>query len=307
MAHFVSLAVLKTTALPSASLASLLNAPRRRRRDEKKYDQLAAYCARDVTALAELVLKSRIRLSDVSSTDSVSLRAALGLTKAPSPTVDTRTLQQGSEAWHEARRGLITASLAPALLQLSPFLTRTEAFERLLGATGPEPTEHQRRGAASEAGVVGMYMRERRLEASDIETTGLWKHPRVQWLAASPDRLLGQSLLLEVKTTSRVGVPTPAFLIQIMIQLACTQRRQCDLAQYDYRTNKLRIDRVRFDMDLFKLLYKHLEQVASAAADARALGTQPDDAHIAPLDRFDYNDLRDEINDTLKTHVDRLL
>ena len=114
-------------------------------------------------------------------------------------------------------------------------------------------------------------------------------------------------MLLEAKSVSRVGSPTPAFLIQVTLQLACAQMKQCDLVQFSYNTRQLRIDRVRYDVGLFRMLHKHLEQVAGAAADVHALGTHPDDAHIAPLDRFDYNELRDELSDTLKTHVSRLL
>ena len=277
--------------------------------EQRRYAQLAAYCARDVSALAELVLLPRARLSDVATTTDISLYTALGIQPAPEDAqrVDTTTLVQGSDAWFEARRGLITASLAPALLQLSPFTTRADAFERLLGAPGPTVTEHQRRGTATEAGIVRLYCEERRVEPSYVHETGIWRHPRVSWLAASPDRLMGDSMLIEAKSTSRIAAPSPAFVVQVMIQMACTKRYTCDLVQYDYRKNKLRIDRIRFDDDLFRLIYKQLEQVAAAAADARALGAHHDDAHIAPMEPRDLVDLRDEIGDVLKTHSVQLL
>ena len=174
---------------------------------ERRYAQLAAYCARDVSALAELVLLPRARLSDVATTIDISLYTALVIQPAPEEArrVDTTTLVQGSDAWFEARRGLITASLAPALLQLSPFTTRTEAFERLLGAPGPKTTDHQRRGTATEAGIVRLYCEERRVEPSSVQESGLWVHPRVSWLAASPDRLLGNTMLIEAKSTARIA------------------------------------------------------------------------------------------------------
>ena len=206
-----------------------------------------------------------------------------------------------------ARRGLITASLAPALLQLSPFTTRTEAFERLLGAPGPKTTDHQRRGTATEAGIVRLYCEERRVEPSSVQESGLWVHPRVSWLAASPDRLLGNTMLIEAKSTARIAAPSPAFVVQIMIQMACTKRYTCDLVQYGYQRNKLRIDRIRFDDDLFRLIYKQLELVAAAAADTRAMGVHYDDAHIVPMEPRDLVDIRDEIEDVLKTHSLQLL
>ena len=155
--------------------------------------------------------------------------------------------------------------------------------------------------------MVELYRQERGLAAEEVRETGLWRHKDVEWLAASPDRLIGDTMLLEVKTTAQVGAPTPAFLIQIMVQLACTQRFSCDLAQFSYKTKQLRIDRVRYDVDLFRLIYQHLSLVAAKAADARALGTAPDDAYLAPIDFREHRELRGEIQDTLKTHVQRLL
>ena len=73
------------------------------------------------------------------------------------------------------------------------------------------------------------------------------------------------------------------------------------------KTKALRLDRVRYDMDLFTQIYNLLAPVAAKAADARALGTAPDDAYIAPIDFHEHRELRDEIRDTLKTHVRQLL
>ena len=158
-----------------------------------------------------------------------------------------------------------------------------------------------------EGGVVELYREERRLATDEVRETGLWRHPEVQWLAASPDRIVGDSMLLEVKTSTQVGPPTPAFLVQITIQMACTGMKYCDLVQFSYKTKTLRIDRVRYDMDLFTQIYNLLAPVAAKAADLRALGTAPDDAYIGPIDFREHRELRDEIRDTLKTHVRQLL
>ena len=65
--------------------------------------------------------------------------------------------------------------------------------------------------------------------------------------------------------------------------------------------------RARHDMDLFTQIYNLLAPVAAKAADARALGTAPEDAYIEPIDLREHRELRDELQDTLKTHVQRLL
>ena len=90
-------------------------------------------------------------------------------------------------------------------------------------------------------------------------------------------------------------------------QLACAQMNYCDLAQFSYKTKTLRIDRIRYDVDVFGLIYKLLAPVAAKAADMRALGTAPEDAHIEPIDPHDVKELREELEDTMKTHVERIM
>ena len=73
------------------------------------------------------------------------------------------------------------------------------------------------------------------------------------------------------------------------------------------KTKTLRIDRIRYDIDVFGLIYKLLAPVAAKAADMRALGTAPEDAHIEPIDPHDVKELREELEDTMKTHVERIM
>lgn len=116
--------------------------------------------------------------------------------------------------------------------------------------------------------------------------TGLWKHPDVEWLAASPDRIVKDKTLLEVKTTTRVAPPTPAFLIQITIQLACTRMNECDLVQFSYKSKQLRIDKVRYDADVFTKIYELLAPVAASAAEARAAAQLPEPPENKAQDEF---------------------
>ena len=82
---------------------------------------------------------------------------------------------------------------------------------------------------------------------------------------------------------------------------------QCDLVQFSYKSKELRIDRVRYDADVFAKIYQLLAPVAETAAKARAAAQLPEDAHVAPLDPFDRRDLVAEIEDMLKTHVERIV
>ncbi len=62
-----------------------------------------------------------------------------------------------------------------------------------------------------------------------LQPTGLWVHPEHTWLVSSPDRLLGEQGLLEVKRFYRLAKPGPHVLIQVLLQLECTGRRFCDV------------------------------------------------------------------------------
>ena len=77
--------------------------------------------------------------------------------------------------------------------------------------------------------------------------------------------------------------------------------------QFDYKTKQMRIDRIRYDADVFKLLYELLAPFAAAAAYARTAGITPDDAVVESLDRAEQLDLKAELEDMMKTHVSRLL
>jgi predicted phage-related endonuclease len=93
------------------------------------------------------------------------------------------------------------------------------------------------------------------------DKTGFWLHPEVSWLGVSPDRLVGDEGLIEVKcpnTTTHLGylfegkIPTDYYK-QIQCQLWVTGRQWCDFVSYDPRLpkrNQLLIVRTERDASL---------------------------------------------------------
>ena len=77
----------------------------------------------------------------------------------------------------------------------------------------------------------------------DVVQVGLIDHPRIQMTAASPDGLVGDDGLVEIKcplTASHIdtllgGTVPSKYVLQMQWQMACTGRTWCDLASFDPR------------------------------------------------------------------------
>lgn len=143
-------------------------------------------------------------------------------------------IAQGTSAWFEARRGKITASRAAACLGLG-FDSPAEAWRQITGRSPLQaPNEAMRRGLAWEETSRRRYEKMARSSGSllpweTVQPGGFWVHPNFPWLAASPDGLVGQAGLLELKNpwklATEVAIP---YRIQCIIQMACTGRAWCD-------------------------------------------------------------------------------
>ena len=138
-------------------------------------------------------------------------------------------LEQRSESWFAQRVGKVTASRVGGILGLSPFATRDNVMRTMvreaLGAesefTGNVATEY---GNKHEDDALNA------LEARTgelIESVGIFTHPDYEWLAASPDGLMG-NVVVEVKSPYSKKIKTleetPHYWAQVQIQMACTGR-----------------------------------------------------------------------------------
>lgn len=177
-------------------------------------------------------------------------------------------LPQRTVAWHEARRGKITASNAGALLGLNPYTSRKLAYLRLLGQdtfTGNKATEH---GNTNEANGIMAYSAH---TGNLVMETGLHVHPDCQWLAGSPDGLIGNEGLLEVKCPfyrkkdgSRIHKEIPLYYyLQMHLCLEVTDRQWCDFMSWSHTA--YRIYRIQRDKDLQSFLQPFYVQIAASA------------------------------------------
>ena len=158
-------------------------------------------------------------------------------------------LKQGSDEWKAARRGHVTASNISDVMAKSKTgeaETRKKYRIKLLAERMTNHTEDKFTSAAMEWGVAQEPYARMAYEALNnvmVDTVGFWLHPSIKWVGASPDGLIGDDGIIEIKcpnTTTHLDwvldgkVPTP-HMKQIQCQLWVTGRQWCDFVSYDPR------------------------------------------------------------------------
>jgi hypothetical protein len=107
-------------------------------------------------------------------------------------------LIQGTDEWHDQRRGIVTASVVGRLITASRALTAQLAAERITGYTDPTyVSDDMLRGTFDEPFAVDVY----REHYAPVTTVGFMV--RDDWgfkIGYSPDGLVGEDGLIEVKS-----------------------------------------------------------------------------------------------------------
>ena len=152
----------------------------------------------------------------------------------------------------EKRNGRITASAIGAILGVNPYQTADDTMRTMVrshfGATseftGNDATEH---GHVHESSSIDLYSL-----ANDVKVErdpDFVIHPKLDWLGCTPDGLVGDEGLIEVKCPYYAKEcytleEKPMYLYQIYLQLVCTGRAWCDF--YVWLPNDQHCERVYF-------------------------------------------------------------
>lgn len=162
---------------------------------------------------------------------------------------DAASADQGSSVWHQARLGCVTAS------RIAEVVARTKSgygaarqtymrqllAERLTGLVAEVYINAAMRwGTDMEPDAVAAYE-----EATGVATelVGFLSHPAIAYAGASPDRLVGDEGLLEVKCPASAthidtllsGEVPERYVLQMQWQMACSGRAWCDFVSFDPR------------------------------------------------------------------------
>ena len=166
--------------------------------------------------------------------------------------------EQRTEQWYQDRLGHCTGSRAGDILAGKDTQARRGYItqlvtERLTGrAQDSFVSVDMQRGIDVEPLAKAAYQASHEL----TDDVGFVKHPLIRWFGASPDALVGQEGLVEIKcprSTTHLeyiqsGKPPTKYVPQMLAQLSCTGRKWVDFVSFDDRfPEHLQLFVVRFE------------------------------------------------------------
>lgn len=166
---------------------------------------------------------------------------------------------QRTDQWLAHRRGRITASLAAACLGLNPYTSRAAAWRSIMGVQQQKENRDMRWGTEFEPVARAAY----EIESGNLVTeTGFWVHPLFDWLGASPDGLVDDDGLVEIKVPTKPPAEIPLYhRVQMTVQMMCTGRKWCDYFAWTHESHFLaRMDEPEWSSELLAelgLFYGH--------------------------------------------------
>jgi putative phage-type endonuclease len=200
--------------------------------------------------------------------------------------------EQGTPEWLAERCGKVTASRIADVMSngrgKEPSATRKNYMaqlltERLTGAVAESYTNAaMQRGTETEPQARAMYELQTGL---DVDQVGFVPHPVIECCGASPDGLIGDLGLVEIKCpntathieTLRGAAIDRKYLLQMHWQMICTGREWCDFVSFDPRlpsAMQLHVARVERDAELAEevtaAVTQFLTELNQAEADLRA-------------------------------------
>ena len=153
---------------------------------------------------------------------------------------------QGTPEWFEAKLGKIGASHISDVMAKGSGTTRNNYMMRLLCERLTGNHEETYSNATMKRGIEEepMAIAEYELATGRLVTAvGFIDNPKVPMSGASPDGLVGDDGLIEVKSpntaqhvdTLLAGKIDRKYRLQMMWQIYCTKREWCDFVSYDPR------------------------------------------------------------------------
>lgn len=202
-------------------------------------------------------------------------------------------IPHGTPEWYAARLGKATASRMAdvcAMTKSGPGASRANyaaelICERMTGQVGDHyQSAEMRRGAEIEPIGIAAYSWE--FAEFDIEPGGYLDHPTIGMAGASPDALVGDAGLIEIKCpntathiqTLLTGRVPMKYETQITWQMAVTGRAWCDYVSFDPRMPvELRLSCTR--------IQRNDEAIALLEAEVRAFLAEVDQTQMRLLRR----------------------
>lgn len=191
-----------------------------------------------------------------------------------------RLLEQGSDEWRVAKLGHVSGSNIATVMQKgrgdAPSKSRQSFVEKIVAERYAQKIEEG--GYTNEYMEWGTQTEPQARQAYEVaynifvDKTGFWRHPTIKWLGCSPDGLVGNDGLIEIKcpkTSTHLNyvlndeIPS-AYYLQMQCQMWVTNREWCDFVSFDPRIpekNRLFVKRCHrsndtiVDMELAVLVF----------------------------------------------------
>ena len=226
----------------------------------------------------------------------------------PEIEIDYSQLEQGSEEWAQARCGLVTASRASDVIAVVKNGEaavrrnyRAELIAEILTNT-PYPqyvSAEMKWGNDQEPFARAAYELQRDVL---VETCGFILHSGVDRFGASPDGLVGDDGLIQIKCPNTAthlswlmsGVIPVEHMPQMLAEMSCTQRAWCDFVSYDPRLPEhlqLFVRRFARDAKLIAVLEREVENFNQQIDELLAALPQKPQGLVECLDRVANDEL----------------
>jgi hypothetical protein len=217
---------------------------------------------------------------------------------------------QGSEAWAQARCGLVTASRCGDVTACTKKGEETAdrrnyrselMSERLTGQPYPRFVSREMEfGLAQEPFARAAYEL-----AHDVlvETCGFILHPGIDRFGASPDGLVGEDGLIQIKAPNTsthlawmlAGTIPVEHMPQMLGEMSCTQRAWVDFVSYDPRLPphlQLFVRRFKRDPKLIAVLEREVEHFNTEIDEQIAALPQKPQGIVLSMDHVDEDEVQ---------------
>ncbi len=147
-------------------------------------------------------------------------------------------LRQGTPEWHGYRKGKIGASLAPVIMNVSPWQTQYQLWEEMLEIRPPKvQTDSMKRGLDLEQRARNLFEMETGIAVFDA----VYQHPIIEWMFASLDGYSADcQTIIEIKCPGATdhdsainGMIPEKYYPQLQHQIAVTNAKNCFYVSYD--------------------------------------------------------------------------
>lgn len=172
-------------------------------------------------------------------------------------------MQQRTDEWIAARCGKVTASRVADVMATTKSGPAAARKNYMMDLLCQRLTGNVEQGFNSAAMQRGTDLEPIARSAYEVDSgvmvieVGLVDHPSIDWFGASPDGLVNDDGLVEIKCPNtathieflRTGKPDGRYVWQMMAQMACTGRKWCDFVSFDDRLpehlqyRKVRVER----------------------------------------------------------------